>query len=84
MEERELITRDVDLLGGIPVLAGTRVAVKTLMDYLESGHSLDGFLDDFPTVPRRRAQQLLALLIQRLVEQVATRGCCWINVCHGS
>jgi uncharacterized protein (DUF433 family) len=61
MEERELITCDQDILGGVPVFAGTRVPVKILMDYLQQGDPLDAFLDDFPTVTRDQAQQVLAL-----------------------
>jgi uncharacterized protein (DUF433 family) len=72
MEEHELITRDREILGGVPVFAGTRVPVKTLLDYLENGHPIDAFLDDYPTVARHQAQQVLALLGRRLVEQVAT------------
>jgi uncharacterized protein (DUF433 family) len=72
MEEQDLITRDDDILGGVPVFAGTRVPVKTLVEYLESGHSIDVFLDDFPTVTRRQAQEVLTLLGRECVEQVAT------------
>jgi uncharacterized protein (DUF433 family) len=71
MDERNLIIRDPDILGGIPVFAGTRVPIRTLMDYLEDGHSLDVFLDDFPTVTRPQAQQLIALLGRQLVEQTS-------------
>ena len=49
-----------DILGGIPVFAGTRVPVRTLFDYLEAGDRLDDFLDDFPTVERERAQAVIA------------------------
>jgi uncharacterized protein (DUF433 family) len=58
MAQGPLITRDEDILGGIPVFAGTRVPVQTLMEYLEKGYSLDAFLDDFPSVPRSKAQQV--------------------------
>jgi uncharacterized protein (DUF433 family) len=71
MRVEELVTRDSDILGGIPVFAGTRVPVKTLIDYLEKGHPLDVFLDDFPTVTRIQAQQVLVLLGEKLVEQIA-------------
>lgn len=63
-----LIIRDNDILGGIPVFAGTRVPVKTLLDYLEKGYPLDSFLDDFPTVSRLQAQQTLGLLKQTIME----------------
>jgi len=41
---------DRDILGGTPVFVGTRVPVQALIDYIEGGHSLKEFLDDFPTV----------------------------------
>jgi uncharacterized protein (DUF433 family) len=59
MIQRKLITSDREILGGMPVFAGTRVPVKTLFDYLEQGHPLDEFLDDFPTVKREHAQAVL-------------------------
>lgn len=65
----ELIISDREILGGIPVFAGTRVPVKTLFDYLEQGHPLDEFLDDFPTVKREQAQAVLKLMKQKLLEE---------------
>ena len=50
---------DPDILGGTPVFRGTRVPFKTLMNYLESRHSLADFLIGFPSVTRKQA--LLAL-----------------------
>jgi uncharacterized protein (DUF433 family) len=59
MMAQSLITRNDNILGGIPVFSGTRVPVKTLFDYLKANHPLDDFLDDFPTVTRQQAQQVL-------------------------
>lgn len=56
-----LITTSPDRLGGTPVFAGTRVPVQTLLDYLEAGHSLDDFLEGFPSVSRERAIAVLEL-----------------------
>ncbi len=50
-----VIHTDPEILGGTPVFIGTRVPLKTLMDYLEGGHPLDDFLDDFPSVTRQQA-----------------------------
>ena len=36
-------------------IAGTRVPVKTLWDYLENGNSLDAFLEDFPSISKKKA-----------------------------
>ena len=46
---------DSDILGGTPVFVGTRVPFRNLIDYLERNHSLDEFLDAFPTVSREQA-----------------------------
>jgi len=55
----EVIERSPDILGGVPVFAGTRVPVRTLIDYLEAGDSLNEFLGDFPTVTREQAVAVL-------------------------
>jgi uncharacterized protein (DUF433 family) len=55
-----IIQSDPDILGGTPVFIGTRVPVKTLLDYLEAGDSLDIFLDHFPSVNRKQAIAVLA------------------------
>jgi uncharacterized protein (DUF433 family) len=55
MKESSVIHSDPDILGGTPVFIGTRVPVQALIDYLEGGHSLNEFLDDFPTVTREMA-----------------------------
>lgn len=62
MNERQVIERDPDILGGMPVFPGTRVPVQTLLDYLAGGHPLADFLDDFPTVRRDQAIAVLAFL----------------------
>ncbi len=55
IETRSVIHSDPEVLGGTPVFQGTRVPLKNLIDYLEGGHSLDEFLDDFPSVTREQA-----------------------------
>jgi uncharacterized protein (DUF433 family) len=62
MHQQSVIHSDPEVLGGVPIFAGTRVPVRALIDYLEAGESLDEFLDDFPSVTR---EQALAVLEQR-------------------
>lgn len=52
MKPSSVVHSDPDILGGTPVFVGTRVPVQALIDYIEGGHSLEKFLDDFPTVSR--------------------------------
>ena len=56
-----LITCDAEIMSGTPVFKNTRVPIKNLIDYLETGESLDDFLEDFPSVSREQAVQTLAL-----------------------
>ncbi len=51
----DIVIKDPDILGGMPVFRGTRVPFKNLLDYLEGGHTLDEFLDEFPSVTREAA-----------------------------
>ena len=63
----KLIDRNPDILGGTPVFSGTRVPVRILMEHLEAGDRLDDFLDDYPTVSRDQAVELLERATAQLV-----------------
>jgi len=51
--------QDPDVLGGELVFAGTRVPVRSLLDHLEDGDSIEHFLEGFPSV---RREQVVAVL----------------------
>lgn len=55
------IVSDKNILSGTPVFRGTRVPVSALLDNFESGVSLDGFIENFPTVKREQAIKILEL-----------------------
>jgi uncharacterized protein (DUF433 family) len=55
----KVVNIDKEILGGTPVFNGTRVPIKNLFDYLETGDSIDEFLDDFPSVKREQVVKLL-------------------------
>ena len=63
IEEKEIdalpITVDPEILGGTPVFRGTRVPVDALLNNLEAGVSMDEFLENFPSVSREQAVQVL-------------------------
>lgn len=54
-----VVVRDPAIMSGEPTFRGTRVLVRTLFEYLEAGHSLERFLDGFPTVSREMVLQAL-------------------------
>ena len=61
------IVRDAEILGGVPVFAGTRVPVRILFEHLEAGNSLDDFLEGFPGVTREQAVAVLAMARSELL-----------------
>jgi uncharacterized protein (DUF433 family) len=69
MAKQSLITSSPDILGGTPVFRGTRVPVQTLIEYLESGQTIDDFLEGFPTVSR---EQVIAFLEEATARMLPT------------
>ena len=55
------INIDPETMGGTPVFKGSRVPVRALFDYIKTGETLDEFLDNFPTVQREYAVQVLEM-----------------------
>jgi uncharacterized protein (DUF433 family) len=53
------ITVDPEIVSGTPVFTGTRVPIDALITNLEAGLTLDEFLDNFPSVTREQALQVL-------------------------
>jgi uncharacterized protein (DUF433 family) len=50
-----VIVKNPKILGGTPVFRGTRVPLQLLFDSLERGHTLEEFLEGYPTVSRQMA-----------------------------
>jgi uncharacterized protein (DUF433 family) len=67
-----VIHSDTDILGGTPVFIGTRVPVKTLLDYLAAGDPLDEFLDHFPSVRKEQAIAVLNIAQDMLTTPLLT------------
>ncbi len=71
-KERESpVSISPDVQGGTPVFRSTRVPVTTLFDYLESGVTLEDFLDGYPSVSREQAIAVLEAAKERVA---APRG----------
>ncbi|CAN5248402.1 hypothetical protein BH11BAC5_BH11BAC5_08460 [soil metagenome] len=62
-----VINIDPEILGGTPVFYGTRVPIKNLFDYLETGESIDVFLEDFEGVSKSQVVRVLEMS-QKLIE----------------
>lgn len=58
----QIININAEILGGTPVFVGTRVPIKNLFDYLETGDSIEVFLEDFESVHREQVIKVLEYL----------------------
>ena len=71
VDSHPVIHSDPEIMGGTPVFVGTRVPLKNLMDYLEGGHSIDEFLEDFPSVDRTQAVAVLEQARELLIRHAS-------------
>ena len=56
-----IINIDPEILGGTPVFSGTRVPIKNLFDYLETGENIETFLNEFDGVRREQVIKILEI-----------------------
>ena len=66
----KVISVNPKVMHGAACFADTRVTIQTLFDHLEAGYTIDGFLEQFPTVRREQVAQLLDAL-RRDAERLA-------------
>ncbi len=59
MNTDTFIQSNPGILGGTPVFAGTRVPVRILFEYIETGETVAAFLDEFPSVSLELAKGVL-------------------------
>lgn len=64
---------DPEIMGGAPVVVGTRVPMQTLLEYLEAGDPLDEFLEDFPSVSRGHGVGVLELAKRFILARAPAR-----------
>ena len=62
----DYVSRDPNIMSGVPCFKGTRVPVQNLFDYLGGASSLSDFLEDFPSVSREAAVAVLEAAKTRL------------------
>ena len=64
-----VINIDPETMGGTPVFTGTRVPIQTLFDYVQGGDDLNEFLDDYPTVSKEAAIEVLEMAKKSLTTE---------------
>jgi uncharacterized protein (DUF433 family) len=54
------IVRDPAICGGVPVVRGTRVPVRTILSSLEAGDSFEAIMRDYPSVSEAALRGIVA------------------------
>ncbi|MEP7336178.1 MAG: DUF433 domain-containing protein [Acidobacteriota bacterium] len=61
-------------VSGAPCFINTRVPIQNLFDYLETGHTLDDFLEGFPPITKKQAVKVLELARTHLLNSLPNVG----------
>ncbi len=68
LDWRAYVVSDASVLGGRPVVRGTRIAAQEVLDVVDSGAGIEGVLLRFPQLTR---EAVLAVIQFRLAQQYA-------------
>lgn len=60
------ISSDPAILGGKPIIAGTRIAVSTILDLLAVGLSIDDVLKEYPGLTKKDVQGAISFASARV------------------
>jgi uncharacterized protein (DUF433 family) len=59
--------RSSGIMAGVVVFTGTRVPIRSLIDYLKAGRGIDEFVRDHPTVGRAQIHRSLVAGLEALI-----------------
>lgn len=74
MDYRSLIVRDPQVCGGEPVIAGTRVTIRTILASLAEGARIGEILRDFPILTEEQVMAVIAFAAASAEEDLPVPG----------
>ncbi len=69
MNWRDHIYSDPAILGGKPVIRGTRISVELVLERLSDGWSEDDLLRSYPHITREQVRSALAFALDMVTEE---------------
>ena len=54
------VTMKLDVMHGLPVVAGTRIPVRALASFRDAGYSLSGIMDEYPDLTTDQITEALS------------------------
>lgn len=77
------ITTDADILGGKPVIAGTRISVSLVLEKLRVGWCIDEPLEEYPRLTDDHVTAALAYAAEHMGAPVVSRSSCSMRASRG-
>ena len=74
MDYAKFILRDPQVCGGEPVIAGTRVTIRTILASLAEGASIGETLSDFPALSEEHVMAVIAFAAASAEEDLPVPG----------
>jgi uncharacterized protein (DUF433 family) len=74
MDYAKFILRDPQVCGGEPVIAGTRVTIRTILASLAEGANIADILSDFPALTEEQVMAVIAFAADSAEEDLPTQG----------
>lgn len=56
MKNKNLITKNLKILGGKPIIAGTRMSVEVILEFLAGGMEIKEILKEYPFLAKEQIQ----------------------------
>ena len=53
---KKLITQDPEILGGKPIIAGTRISIETILELISSGMEKEEIIKEYPFLTKKQIQ----------------------------
>jgi len=66
MKKTELITRDKNILGGKPIIKGTRMSVEVILEFLAGGMDIKEMLKQYPFLTRKQIEAAIEYATERV------------------
>ena len=70
MADTDLIVRDPAILGGKPIVRGSRLAVEFILGLFADGWTQDQVLESYPTLTPERLRAVFAYAAETLAERI--------------
>jgi uncharacterized protein (DUF433 family) len=74
MDYQAHITRNPQIVGGVPIVTGTRVPIRTILASLAEGAQIEEILVDFPTLTEADVWAVIAFAAASAEEDLPLRA----------